>query len=97
MPYRLRIPKAVQKEIERLPGNMRQRVRRTIAGLVFEPRPAKADELEDELAGFWRIKLEDHRIIYSIDDDVILVEVVRVGKRTPKTYAGLTRGASPPA
>ena len=95
MVYRLKLPKTVQQEIERLPGNIRQRVKRTIAGLGFEPRPANASELANELAGFWRIKLEDYRIIYSIDDDVIVVEVVRVAKRTPKTYSGLTRGASP--
>lgn len=89
MTYRLKIPRAVQTEIERLPGNVRQRVRRTIAGLAIEPRPANASELEDELAGFWRIKLEDYRIIYSIDDDVVTVEVIRVARRTPKTYTGL--------
>ena len=89
MMYRVKIPKTVHHEIERLPGNIRQRVKKTIAGLAFEPRPPNAGELEDELAGFWRIKLEDHRIIYSIDDDVITVEVVRVTKRTPKTYVGL--------
>ncbi len=89
MTYRLKIPRAVQAEIERLPGNVRQRVKRTIAGLAIEPRPANASELEDELAGFWRIKLEDYRIIYSIDDDVVTVEVIRVARRTPKTYTGL--------
>ncbi len=89
MTYRLKIPRAVQTEIERLPGNVRQRVRRTIAGLAIEPRPANASELEDELAGFWRIKLEDYRIIYSIDDEVVTVEVTRVARRTPKTYTGL--------
>ncbi len=89
MTYRLKIPRAVQAEIERLPGNVRRRVRRTIAGLAFEPRPANASELEDELAGFWRIKLADYRIIYSIDDDVVTVEVIRVARRTPKTYTGL--------
>ena len=89
MMYRVKIPKTVHQEIERLPGNIRQRVKKTIAGLAFEPRPPNASELEDELAGFWRIKLEDHRIIYSIDDDVITVEIVRVAKRTPRTYVGL--------
>ena len=87
--YRVKIPKTVHQEIERLPGNIRQRVKKTIAGLAFEPRPPNASELEDELAGFWRIKLEDHRIIYSIDDDIITVEIVRVAKRTPRTYVGL--------
>jgi mRNA interferase RelE/StbE len=89
MRYRLKIPKAVRIEIERLPGNVRQRVKRAIADLAFEPRPAISSELEDELVGFWRIKLDDYRIIYSIDDDVVTVEVVRVARRTPKTYLGL--------
>ena len=89
MPYRLRIPKSVQAEIGRLPGNVRQRVKRAIAGLAFEPRPQNATELEDELAGFWRLKLDDYRIIYTIADDLIVIEIVRVGKRTPKTYVGL--------
>ena len=86
MLYRLKIPKAVRHDIERLPGNVRQRVKRTIAELVFEPRPANADELEDELAGFLRIKLQHYRIIYSIDDDVVTVEIIRVAKRTPRSY-----------
>ncbi|HMN26862.1 MAG TPA: type II toxin-antitoxin system RelE/ParE family toxin [Caldilineaceae bacterium] len=89
MLYRLKISKTVQREIEHLPGNVRQRVKQTIAGLAFEPRPANADQLEDELAGFWRIKLDGYRIIYTIDDDVILIEIVRVARRTPKTYLGL--------
>ena len=95
MVYRLRLPKSVQQEIEWLPGNIRQRIKRTIAGLAIEPRPANANELEDELAGFWRIKLENYRIIYSIDDDVILVEIIRVAKRTAKTYVGLVRDEPP--
>lgn len=89
MSYRLRIPKGVQREIERLPGHIRPPVMRAIAALVFEPRPDNASELEEELAGLWRIKLENYRIIYSIDDDLIVVEVVRVARRTPKTYRGL--------
>ncbi len=89
MSYRLRIPKGVQREIERLPGHIRPRIQRVIAGLAVEPRPENASELEEELAGLWRIKLENYRIIYSIDDDLVVVEVVRVARRTPKTYLGL--------
>ena len=89
MRYRLKISRDVQRQIDHLPGNMRQRVKRTIAALAFEPRPGNAEELGEELAGFWRIKLDDYRINYSIHDDVVTVEIVRVVKRTPKTYAGL--------
>ncbi len=89
MAYRLRIPREVMREIEHLPVHIRPRIRQVIAGLAFEPRPAKASELRDELGGFWRVKLENYRIIYSIDDDVVTVEIVRVARRTPKTYLGL--------
>lgn len=89
MRYRLRIGREVQRQIDRLPGNVRQRVKRTIASLAFEPRPGNAEELGEELAGFWRIKLDDYRIIYSVYDDIVTVEIVRVARRTPKTYTGL--------
>lgn len=61
MMYRLRIPKGVQREIERLPSHIRLRIQRMIAGLTIEPRPENASELEEELAGLWRIKLENLR------------------------------------
>jgi mRNA-degrading endonuclease RelE of RelBE toxin-antitoxin system len=48
MSYRLRVSKGVQREIARLPGHIRPRVQRVIAGLVTEPRPANADELRDD-------------------------------------------------
>lgn len=86
--YRLRLPRSVRQEIERLPGDIRQRVKRTLAGLCIEPRPANASELTDELAGLWRVKLEEYRIIYSIDDDIVAVEIVRVAKRTPRPMSG---------
>jgi mRNA interferase RelE/StbE len=89
MQYRLRISKKVEREIERLPGKVRQRVRRTIASLAFDPRPQHATELEEELAGFWRIKIEDYRIIYTIKDELVVVEIMRVVRRSPRTYQGL--------
>ena len=89
MTYRLRIPKSVLRELERLPGHMRQRVRRAIAGLSQEPRPQAAKALRGELTGHWRLRVEDHRIIYSIDDDTVVVEIIRVARRSASTYEGL--------
>ena len=89
MANRLSLSKAVQQDIERLPGNMRQRVRRTIAELATDPRPQAAKTMQDELAGYYRIRLDNYCIIYTIDDDVVLVEVIRVARRTSQTYEGL--------
>jgi mRNA interferase RelE/StbE len=72
-----------------LPGHIHQRIRQTIAGLAYDPRPSTAKQMEDELSDHYRIRIENYRVIYTIDDEIILVEVIRVMKRTPKTYAGL--------
>ena len=90
MPYRLRIAKSVQRDIDRLPGNIRQRIRRVIAGLAYNPRPTQAKAMEEELAGYYRLRVDSYRIIYTIDDKVVLVEVIRVAKRTPNTYDDLS-------
>lgn len=89
MLYRLNLSKEAQSQIERLPGHIRQRIRQTIAGLAYEPRPSTAKQMEDELSDYYRIRIENYRVIYTIDDKIILIEVIRVTKRTPKTYQGL--------
>lgn len=89
MLYQLRFTKEAQQQLARLPGNMRQRVRRLVATLTYNPRPPKAKRMEEDLADYHRIRLENYRIIYTIDDDIVLVEVIRIMKRSPKTYEDL--------
>lgn len=37
--------------------------------------------LQSNLAGLWRYRVKDHRIICNIEDEVLTVLVVRVGHR----------------
>lgn len=87
--YWVDIPDYVEKAIERLPGHIRQRVKRLIADLANEPRPAYAEELQNDLAGMYKIKVENYRIIYEVLDEVVVVEIVRVARRGPNTYTDL--------
>jgi len=89
MPYRLRISREVRNAVDRLPGKIRQRVRRTIAELAYDPRPEAAKTLEEDLSGYFRIRVGEYRVIYTIEEDQVLVEVVRVARRSPRTYEGL--------
>lgn len=89
MQYRLRIEREAERQIERLSGHMRQRVKRTIAALAANPRPATAKPMEPPHTDKWRLRLENYRIIYTIEDEVVLVTVIRVGKRTQSTYEDL--------
>jgi len=89
MTYRVRVLKRAQAQVEALPGQVRRRVRRTISQLANNPRPETAKALYGELKGYYRIRIDAYRVIYTIDDEVVLVEIVRVAKRTPRTYDGL--------
>ncbi len=88
--YRLDIRKSVLHVIERLPGHLRQRVKRTIKSLEDDPRPAIAEALHGDLEGFYKIKLGDWRIVYRVDDEILVVTVAKVGKKEgPEFYRGL--------
>ncbi|MCE7983852.1 MAG: type II toxin-antitoxin system RelE/ParE family toxin [Caldilinea sp. CFX5] len=84
--YQLRIPKPVRRRIDALPGRYRQRVWRLIQSLASNPRPAGAKQLR-EREQMYRIALDDYRIVYSIEDDLLIIEVVKVGSKAgPEFY-----------
>jgi len=75
--------------IDRLPGYIRQRVKQTILALVDNPRPKGTKALTGDLAGYYRITLEQYRIIYLIHEEIVTIIIVRVAKRDNDTYKGL--------
>ena len=83
------IDQEASKALKRLPDYIRQRVARAIDGLRSKPRPANTKALSDELEGYWRLSIDNYRVIYTIDDANLVVKVVRVDKRGPKNYVGL--------
>jgi mRNA-degrading endonuclease RelE of RelBE toxin-antitoxin system len=92
--YRLWIEDAAKAEVQRLPGHVRQRVKRAIAALADEPRPANSRplaapaELPLELR---RVRIEGWRIVYAIDAEEASVGVYAVRQRPPYDYKDLTR------
>lgn len=87
--YRIKFRRNAKREIEHLPGHIRQRVKRIIFALADNPKPPDSKPLEDELAGLYRIRVDAYRIVYEIFDDVVVVEIVQVGRRGPDTYVNL--------
>lgn len=80
--------------MDNLPGNVRQRVRRTIDALLEDPYPTEAQPMRDDLHALWRIQIDAWRIVYSVDEEILIVEIVRVGRKSgpdrgPSFYEGL--------
>src|SRR5262247_1013690 len=77
--YRLFIKASAAKEIEALHLQDRRRVVARIQALAGNPRPPGYQKLSG--AEHYRVRQGSFRILYSIDDDAIVVTVVRVAHR----------------
>ena len=77
--YHVQLSKAVQRSIKRLAPAVRQRVRSTIDALAQQPRPPGAQKMTG--SDRWRVRVGNYRIVYHIEDDRLIVTVVRVGHR----------------
>jgi mRNA interferase RelE/StbE len=79
MSYQVILPKSAQKELDRLPDQIEERILEALAGLETQPRPVGCKKLRGESA--WRIRVGDYRIVYEIHDKVLQVIVVAIGHR----------------
>jgi len=79
MKYTVLIERYAQKQIMKLGKKAIPVIKAAIAGLADNPRPYGYKKLKGEEA--YRIRVGDYRIIYEINDDIIIVTVVSVGHR----------------
>jgi len=78
--YSVLIKPSAIREIEALPQKkQRQRVIARIAALGDDPRPQGCEKLTAQER--YRIRQGPYRIVYAIQDDQLLVYVVKVGHR----------------
>lgn len=78
--YTVEFTTAAVREVRKLDQPIRRRVVAAAEELSLVPRPARARKLSG-LENAWRIRVGDYRILYEIDDDVVLVTVIRIGHR----------------
>ena len=89
MIYQIDVSKRTRREIDQLPGHMRQRIKREIAQLAFNPRPTHAVELRGPLKDRYKIVLDQYRIVYWIQDGIAIVQVLKAGKKHHGFYDDL--------
>jgi mRNA interferase RelE/StbE len=78
--YRITLAPPAARQLRKFDPQVRRRIQAALELLATEPRPPAATRLVGG-AGEWRIRTGDHRIIYEIHDDQLLVLVLRVGHR----------------
>ena len=78
--YSLRIKKSARKELEAIDSKAdRRRIAERISSLATDPRPRGASKLSGQER--YRIRQGRYRILYTIEDDLLVIYVIKVGDR----------------
>lgn len=79
-PYRIEFAPAALREFRDLPRKVQEQLRPKIDLLAENPRPQKVEKLKGA-EGLYRIRAGDYRVIYSIEDDRLVVLILRIAHR----------------
>ena len=80
MTYRVEIAPRAAKQIRSLSRQAQERVTAALDRLQNDPRPPGCRRLTGS-EDLYRIRIGDYRLIYAIEDDELIVLVVKVGHR----------------
>jgi mRNA interferase RelE/StbE len=77
--YRIYFRKSVEKDFSTVPKKDLQKILRRIGALAQDPRPPGYEKLTGQER--YRIRQGRYRIVYSIQDNLLTVWIVKVGHR----------------
>jgi mRNA interferase RelE/StbE len=80
MTYQVVLTPSAARRLRKFDPPVRRRLQAAIELLAIEPRPPAATRLVGG-GGEWRVRTGDYRIVYEIEEDRLLVLVLRVGHR----------------
>lgn len=80
MSYSIEIRPAALRQLRKIDPVARRRIQAAVEILSETPRPPGAKKLVGG-QGEWRVRTGDYRIVYEIQDDVLVVLVVAIGHR----------------
>lgn len=77
--YRIELRPAAVRALRKPDPSVRPRIQGAIAMLAQDPRPPGARPLRGRPG--LRVRVGDYRIIYTVEDEVLLVVVITLGHR----------------
>jgi mRNA interferase RelE/StbE len=77
--FELRFKPSVAKDLRGIPKTEVRRLLKRIEALGNDPRPAGCEKLTGR--ELYRIRQGVYRIVYSVDDAAVVIEVIKVGHR----------------
>ena len=78
--YRIHFAGRAERAFRKLSPEVQRRLDPAILALADNPRPPGCLKLSGP-DSLWRIRVGDYRIVYQIQDEILLILVVNVGHR----------------
>ncbi|MEX2606066.1 MAG: type II toxin-antitoxin system RelE/ParE family toxin [Kiritimatiellia bacterium] len=77
--YEIVFKKSVKKDLKKVPKEDVLKILKLIRSLAENPRPPQVKKLSGQ--DRYRMRKGNYRILYSIEDDKLIITVVKVGDR----------------
>ena len=77
--YSLLFKKSVSKDLRSIPKQDVRRILKKIEALADDPRLSGSEKLSTQ--ELYRIRQGRYRVLYEIQDEILIVIVVKIGKR----------------
>ena len=77
--YRVRFKSSVKKDLRSIQKQDVLRILKALEGLAEDPRPSTSKPLTGRDA--WRLRIGQYRAVYTIHEEEIIIEIIKVGHR----------------
>jgi mRNA interferase RelE/StbE len=78
--YRLEYKKSIDKDLRKLPQDIRKQIVSKILKLSVQPYPSGNTKLRGT-TNLYRIRHTNYRIIYQVNGDKLIILIIKVGHR----------------
>ena len=81
MAWKVEYTKTAREQLKKLPNDIALRITKYMDKRAAEAPRQYGKAMKGEYAGRWRYRVGVYRVVCSLRDDVLVIEVVRVGHR----------------
>ncbi len=81
MTYQVEFSRQTLRQLEALPQQVQQRIVSRTESLAVDPRPTGVKKLKGAESQY-RLRVGDYRIVYEIQDAILLIILLRIGHRS---------------
>jgi len=79
--YKIFWRNSAKKELRNLPKDFISKIINSVSELSVNPFPAGVKKLKGNDDNEFRIRIGNYRVIYTVQNDVLIIEVIKVGHR----------------